>query len=128
MGPHREEIGFAAEMVSLLLDEGAISSVVKWQGLVVLQGLDTQYVAFIHHEWDEDYNWIEVDSVKNELVPDFLFMLSSDDKRTYDRIVSYLEEKGVVNTSGRIMEVKTGDMPFGVYLTHHKGILFVGTD
>lgn len=128
MGPYREDIGFAADMVSLLLDEEAISRVVKGDGLFVLNGLDEQEVPFIHYDWDEDYNWIEVDSVKNELVPDFLFMLSSDDKRTYDRIVSYLEEKGVVNTSGRIMEVKTGDMPFGVYLTHHKGILFVGTD
>lgn len=126
-GPHRADLGFAADMVSLLLDEEAVSRVVKGDGLFVLNGLEEQEVPFTHYDWDEDYNWIEVDSVKNELIPDFLFMLSSDDKGTYDRVVSYLGAKGLVNSSGRIVEVKTNDMPFGVYLTHHKGILFIGT-
>lgn len=126
-GPYQEEIALVAETTSLLLDEEAISRVVKGDGIFILNGLEEQEVPFTHYGWDDDYNWIEVDSVKNELVPDFLFMLSSDDRGLYDRLTDYLVRKGEVQAYGRLVEIRQPNMPFGIYLAHHNGILFAGS-
>lgn len=126
-GPYEEELGLAAEMVSLLLDEEAVGRALRGDGLFVLNGLEERDVPFTHYDWDEDYNIIEVDSVKTELVPDFLLMLSSDDRALYDRFTAYGVTKGYLTDHGRFVEVRNDEIPFGIYLAHHRGILFVSS-
>ncbi len=126
-GPYQEETALATAILSVLLDEAAIARAVRGDGLFVLNGLEEREVPYTYYDWDEDYNMIEVDSVQSALVPDFLFMLSSDDRTIYDRVVSYLASKGHVLDYGRIVEVNRSDMPFGVFMAHHRGILFVGS-
>lgn len=126
-GPYQEETALTTAIVSLLLDEAAIARALRGDGLFVLNGLDEREVPYTHYDWDEDYNLIETDSVKTEPVPDFLFMLSSNDRTIYDRMVSYMAVKGHVFNHGRIVEVSQPDMPFGIFMAHHQGILFVGS-
>jgi|GEM_PF-6243615 len=125
--PYEEELGLVTEAFSLLLDEAAVGRALRGDGVFVLNGLEEQDVPFTHYDWDEDYNIIEVDSLRKELVPDFLLMLSSDDRALYDRYTAYAVTKGNLTDHGRFVEVQNTNMPFSLYLAHHRGILFVST-
>ncbi|WP_257658354.1 hypothetical protein [Parapedobacter lycopersici] len=127
LGQHEQEITLAADVVSLLLDEAAIARVAKGDALFVLNGITEEEVPYIDYEYDDNYDYKEVEKTKMETIPDFLLMFSSDDNKLYDQVTNYIYQKGLVSETDGIFSVEESDLPFGLYFTRRDGIIFLGT-
>lgn len=124
---YEADIALGADLVSLLLDEAAVAKVAKGDALFVLNGVSEQEVPYISYEYDEDYNYTEVEKTKLETIPDFLLMFSSDDEPLYNRIMTYVTRKGYLTEQGGTYRLTNGNLPFELVFARKKGIVFVGT-
>lgn len=124
---YENEISLGAEIVSLLLDEEAIASVAKGDGLFVLNGIAEKEVTYTDYEYDEDYNYKEIEKTKMETIPDFLVMFSSDNVNLYNRLVSYLQYKMLLSDDDGIFHIEQSELPFDLYLYRRDNIVFLGT-
>lgn len=129
-GPaYADEIGIASDLFSLLLDEEAISKVVKGDGLFIFNGLSQKEVSFKTFEYNEDnFETKEVMKTKKETLPDFLFMFSSDDQRLINKLIAYGVKKEIVKSTQGYYELSIPKSPIGLYLTLKNGIVFIGTN
>jgi len=124
---YENEISLGSEIVSLLLDEEAIASVAKGDGLFVLNGIAEKEVTYTDYEYDEDYNYKEVEKTKMETIPDFLVMFSSENAELYNRLVNYFQYKMLLTDNGGIYHIEESDVPFDLYLYRRDNIVFLGT-
>ena len=124
---YEDDIDLAAELVSLIIDEKALAKVAKGDGLFVLNGVAEQEVPYITYEYDDDYNYYEVEKTKTEVIPDFLFMFSSDDIALYNRIMSYASRKGYLVEDNGVYTLSNTELPFELLFTRKNGIVFIGT-
>jgi len=121
-----EEMDLGADLISLLLDEEAVSKVIKGDALFVINGLNTKEVTYTAYEYDDDYKQKEVTKTKNEVLPDFLFMFSSDDTRLINKLIKYGINKNFVTAEGNIYKLMEKKSPIDVYLQIKDGIVFFG--
>ncbi|WP_186462431.1 hypothetical protein [Pedobacter suwonensis] len=121
-----EEMNLGADLISLLLDEEAVSKVIKGDALFVINGLNTKEVTYTAYEYDDDYKQKEVTKTKNEVLPDFLFMFSSDDTRLINKLIKYGINKNFVTAEGNIYKLMEKKSPIDVYLQIKDGIVFFG--
>lgn len=126
---YAEIIDVFATSFDILLDEAAIAKVFKGDNLIVLNGVTKKEVTYTDYEYDEDYNYTEVERTKTENIPDFLWMFSSDDVRIFEKLIKIgIREEGLVDHGG-IYELKTGSREvIKPFLLIHKGIVFLGND
>lgn len=124
---YEDDINLGAEMVSLILDEAALANVAKGDALFVLNGISEQEVPYISYEYDDDYNYSEIEKTKVETIPDFLFMFSSDDVSLYSRVMGYALRKGFLLEENGVYELTNTELPFGLFVTRRDGIIFIGT-
>ncbi|WP_148042773.1 hypothetical protein [Pedobacter jejuensis] len=121
-----EEIELGTDLFSLLLDEEAVSKVVKGDALFVINGLNTKEVTFTSYEYDDDYNRKEVTKTKNETLPDFLFMFSSEDNRLMNKLIKYGINKNYVSVNENIYKIEEKKSPIDIYFMIKDGIVFFG--
>lgn len=121
-----EEMDLGADLISLLLDEEAVSKVIKGDALFVINGLNTKEVTYTSYDYDDDYNQKEVTKTKNETLPDFLFMLSSEDTRLINKLIKYGVNKNLVSAEGNIYKVMEKKSPLDIYFQIKDGIVFFG--
>lgn len=121
-----EEMDLGADLISLLLDEEAVSKVIKGDALFVINGLNTKEVTYTTYEYDDDYKQKEVTKTKKETLPDFLFMFSSDDTRLINKLIKYGVNKNFVSAEGAIYKIMEKKSPIDIYLQIKDGIVFFG--
>ncbi len=121
-----EEMDLGADLISLLLDEEAVSKVIKGDALFIINGLNTKEVTYTTYEYDDDYKQKEVTKTKKETLPDFLFMFSSDDTRLINKLIKYGVNKNFVSAEGAIYKIMEKKSPIDVYLQIKDGIVFFG--
>ncbi|WP_025143147.1 hypothetical protein [Pedobacter jeongneungensis] len=121
-----EEIDLGTELFSLLLDEEAVSKVIKGDALFVINGLKTKEVTYTTYEYDDDYKQKEVTKTKNETLPDFLFMFSSEDHRLIDKLIKYGIHKNMVTVENNIYKIQEKKSPIDIYFMIKDGIVFFG--
>ncbi|SDG48587.1 hypothetical protein SAMN05421827_10736 [Pedobacter terrae] len=121
-----EEMDLGADLISLLLDEEAVSKVIKGDALFVINGLNTKEVTYTSYDYDDDYNQKEVTKTKNETLPDFLFMFSSEDTRLINKLIKYGVNKNLVSADGNIYKVMEKKSPIDIYFQIKDGIVFFG--
>ncbi|MGN0019158.1 MAG: hypothetical protein ACI35Z_00085 [Sphingobacterium hotanense] len=126
---YSEIVDVFATSFEILLDEKAIAKVFKGDNLIVLNGVTNKEITYTDYEYDEDYNYTEVERTKTEAVPDFLWMFSSDDVSIFEKIVKIgLREEGLIDHDG-IYEFKVSSREtIKPYLLIDKGIVFMGND
>lgn len=127
LGGFKEEIDLGATVFSLILDEKAIGKVVKGDGVLVLTSVKEQEVKYTTYEYDDDYNSIEVEKMKKETLPDFLWMFSSDDMKLMERLLSVGLSKHAITEENGIYTFKNKKSPFDVHILLKDGIVFIGT-
>src|SRR5690606_21671948 len=86
-----------------------------------------QEVPYTSYEYDEDYNYIEIDTTKVETVPDFLLMFSSDDEPLYKRIMAYVMSKGFMTEQNGVFRLAVDDLPIELASDRKNRIVFIGT-
>ncbi|QIL40968.1 hypothetical protein G7074_17880 [Pedobacter sp. HDW13] len=121
-----EEMDLGADLLSLLLDEEAVSKVIKGDALFVINGLNTKDVTYTTYDYDDDYKQKEVVKTKKETLPDFLFMFSSDDTRLINKLIKYGVNKNFVSADGNIYKIIEKKSPIDIYFLIKDGIVFFG--
>jgi hypothetical protein len=121
-----EEMDLGGDLISLLLDEEAVSKVIKGDALFVINGLKTKEVTYTSYEYDDDYKQKEVTKTKNETLPDFLFMFSSEDTRLINKLIKYGVNKNFVSAEGSIYKIMEKKSPVDIYFQIKDGIVFFG--
>jgi len=121
-----EEIEIGTDLFSLLLDEEAVSQVVKGDALFVINGLNTKDVTYTTYEYDDDYKQKEVTKTKKETLPDFLFMFSSDDNRLMNKLIKYGVNKNYISANNNIYKIEEKKSPVDIYFMIKDGIVFFG--
>ncbi|WP_209435591.1 hypothetical protein [Pedobacter kyungheensis] len=120
------EMDLGADLLSLLLDEEAVSKVIKGDALFVINGLNSKEVTYTTYDYDDDYKQKEVIKTKNETLPDFLFMFSSDDTRLINKLIKYGVNKNFVSAEGNIYKIIEKKSPIDIYFLIKDGIVFFG--
>ncbi|KQR70516.1 hypothetical protein [Pedobacter sp. Leaf176] len=121
-----EEIELGTDLFSILLDEEAVSKVIKGDALFVINGLNTKDVTYTSYEYDDDYNQKEVTKTKKETLPDFLFMFSSEDNRLMNKLIKYGINKNYVTANNNIYKIEAKKSPIDIYFMIKDGIVFLG--
>lgn len=129
LGDKTEEMELGAELFSLLLDEEAVSKVIKGDAMVVLSGISEKEVTYIDYEYDDAYNYTEVEKTKMEKAPDFLLMISTEDTKFINNLMNYLVKKGEVQKENGYYKIADSnrEFPLGLFFTIKDGIFFLNT-
>ncbi|WP_133248474.1 hypothetical protein [Pedobacter yonginense] len=122
-----DEMDLGADLLTLLLDEEAVSKVIKGDALFVVNGLTTKDVTYTTYDYDEDYNQTEVTKTKKETLPDFIFMFSSEDNRLINKLIKYGINKNRVSVNQNIYKIEEKKSPIDIYFMVKDGIVFFGS-
>lgn len=125
---YSDEIGMATDLFSLVIDEEAISKVIKGDGIFIFNGLSQKEVSYKSYEYNEEnFETTEVMKTKKETLPDFLAMISTEDTRLINKLIAYGVKKEVVKGKNSYYEVSIPKSPLALYFTIKDGIIFLGT-
>lgn len=126
---YSDEIGMATDLFSLVLDEEAISKVIKGDGIFIFNGLSQKEVSYKSYDYNEEnFETTEVMKTKKETLPDFLAMISTEDTRLINKLIAYGVKKEVVKSKNSYYEVTIPKSPLALYFTIKDGIIFLGTN
>ncbi|KIO77039.1 hypothetical protein TH53_11780 [Pedobacter lusitanus] len=126
---YKDEVGMATDLFALLLDEEAVSKVIKGDGLFIFNGLTQKEVTYKSYEYNEDnFEKDTVTKTKKETIPDFLLMVSTEDTRLLSKLIAYGVKKKVVTAMQNYYELSIPKSPMAVYFAIHNGIIFFGSD
>ena len=124
---HLEDlVPIATRLVSLLLDEEAIAKMVRGDMLFVMNGIEQKEVTYTTYEYDENYESTEVTKTKMETIPNFLFMVTSEEKEIFDRLMRIGTNEGVVTFENGFYQVNIPDVPFSLSMLFKGNTLLIG--
>lgn len=124
-----DEIGMASDLFSLLLDEEAVSKVVKGDGLFIFNGLSQKEVSYKSYEYNEEnFETKEVTKTKKETLPDFLLMFSSEDHQLLNKLIAYGVKKQFVKNNQGYYEMSIPKSPMALFFALKKDMIFLGTN
>lgn len=127
-GAYTDELSMATDLFSLLLDEEAVSKVLKGDALFVFNGLTQKEVTYKTNEYNEEnFETKEVTKTKKESIPDFLFMTSTEDTRLINKLIAYGVKKEIVKDHQSYYELTIPKSPVAFYFAIKSGIIFLGT-
>lgn len=116
-------------MFNVVVDEKAVAKVFPGDNLLVINGVTQQEVTYTDYEYDEDYNYQEIEKTKTETVPQYLWAFSSENSTLFQQILAILEQENEVLNLDGIYEVQTrkssGLTP---YVTMGNGMVFLSND
>ncbi|MCF6405032.1 hypothetical protein L3C95_19175 [Chitinophaga filiformis] len=126
---YSEEMAFAADLVSVMLDEKAIAQVVKGDALFLLTNLSRKQVTYQTYNYNEEtFEYKDTVMTKTETLPDFLFMFSSDDTRLVEKLLNYGIKKEKIQLNNGIYSIaQMRKNPFTMHVLIKDGIVFLGT-
>ncbi|MGB4774984.1 MAG: hypothetical protein WBP45_07430 [Daejeonella sp.] len=125
---YEDEAALASDFISLLLDEEAISKVLKGDGLFILTGVTQKEVTYKTYDYDEEYKATEVEKVKKETTPEFLFMTTTEDTRFLEKLIKYGIKKQVVSANVGFYKITLPKNTMNLYVMIKDGIIFLGTN
>lgn len=84
-GEYADVVTIAATALEIGLDEKSIGKVMKGDHVFFLNDLQKVTKDYVTYEYDDDddYNYKEITKTKDEYVPNFLWMFTSQDQRLY---------------------------------------------
>ncbi len=124
MGVTGDEISVGAEFISLLLDEEAISKVIKGDAMVLFNGVYQYETTYTDYDYDENFNAKEIQKTKKESIPSFMMMFSSDESAFTKKLISYGIKKEAIKINGTFYEMSVPKSPFPIYFMQKDGIFF----
>jgi hypothetical protein len=127
---YHDEIGIGAELFSLLLDEKAVAKVIKGDAILLLNDIGPKEYTYTTYDYDDDYQRTEVKKTKTETLPDFLFIMSSDDTRLLEKLLRYGIRKEKISFKNGIYTLDnkiTRSNPFSLHILMKDGMIFCGT-
>lgn len=127
MPMYGEEASLIVDIFELLIDEEAIAKVIPGDMVFLLSGISKKEMTYTSYEYDEDYQYTEVEKTREETVPDFLFMMSTEDAKFINKIIDYGLKKNALTYDNKLFSMRMPDSPLDVHFLIKDGILFMGT-
>ncbi len=125
MGLSSDEYSLIAEFFSFVIDEDAISQLVKGDGMVLFNGLYQQQTTYTDYVYDENYKATPVEKSKTDTLPRFLLMLSSDENNFERKLINYGIKKETVKQRDGFYELTIPSSPMSFFFTNKEGIFFL---
>ncbi len=127
MALYGDEASLAVDLVELLLDEAAVAKVFPGDMLFMLSGISEKEVTYKSYEYNDNYEYEEIEKTKKETVPDFLMMVSSEDQNLMKKLVNYGIKKEVVEANNGYYSIVIPESPLAIYFAFKNNIIFLGT-
>ncbi|WP_437918922.1 hypothetical protein [Sphingobacterium sp. LRF_L2] len=121
-------ISIAGTALDIALDEKALAKVIRGNHLVFINDLKKVTTEYIDYEYDEDYNYKEVKKTKEEEIPNFLWMLTSEDQRIFKGLLAFAEKKKQATQDNGIYKISEKPTSTPFYILFKEDIIFVGND
>lgn len=77
---YRDEYSIVGDLVTLVLDEEAISKAITGDAVFILNNISQKEVEYYSYDYDENYNYERVLKTRIRTVPDFLFIMGSEEE------------------------------------------------
>lgn len=121
------------DVVELLLDEKAIGKAYKGDGLFLVTGVNPYKYSYTSYDYDEDeegdFSYKEIKKEKEETLPDFLFMYSTENPVIHRKLLEYaLKRDAVKKKNGIYTFGMRGSNPYSIHMLVKNGIVFIGTN
>ena len=117
-----------SRLFSLLIDEEGAAKILRGDMLLLLTDLREKEVTYTDYEYDEDYNYKKIEKTKTETVPDFLFLVTSEEEKMFRNFMKIGVSENKVDYNNGIYTIPSSrSNPFDVYLMHFDNTLFVGS-
>lgn len=121
-------LSLATTALEIGLDEKAIGKVMKGDNLFFLNDLQKVSKEYIDYEYDENYDYVEVTKTKEEYVPSYLWMFTSEDQRLFKTILAYAVKKEEATHDNDIYTIAEKGNREAIHILFKKDIVFVGSD
>lgn len=121
-----EEIDVFGDVLSLIIDEKAIAKLVTGDALFVLNSFEKKEINYKSYVYDADYKRKEVTKTKETLVPDFTFMLGSEEKELLTKLFKLGQKHHLVKGTNSVFEIiiKEAKLPFNLYAVIKNNVLY----
>ena len=121
-------IPLGADLLSVFLDEEAVGELVRGDMLFVVNDIAKKQVTYTTYDYDENYNRIPIEKTKEETVPDFIFMATSNGESIFNKLMNIAVKENEMTVDNGIYKFNTPrSVPVNVYAMHAKGVLFFAT-
>ncbi|GGH17146.1 hypothetical protein FAZ19_12760 [Sphingobacterium alkalisoli] len=129
MPKYQEAFSIGATLFDIVVDEKAVGKVFKGDNLFVLNGVTMQEITYTDYEYDEDYNYKQIEKTKMDEIPQLLWMFSSDDMRLFEQLLALgVRQEEVVQEDGIYKIGKLSRQFSNFYVLMKDGIVFLGND
>ncbi|WP_196940832.1 hypothetical protein [Sphingobacterium pedocola] len=126
---YQEAFSVGAMLFDIIVDEKAVAKVFKGDNLFVLNGVTKQEITYTDYEYDEDYNYKQIEKTKMDEIPQFLWMFSSDDMRLFEQLLELgVNQEEVLLENGIYKIGKISRQFSNFYVLMKDGIVFLGND
>lgn len=126
---YRDIAGIAATAFEVILDEKAIAQVMGGDHLVFINGLKKVKKEYIDYQYDENtFDYTEIKKTKDDYIPTFLWMFTSEDQRIYKKILALGENKEKVTQNNGIYKIVDNPKGEVIHVLFKDNIVFVSND
>ncbi len=125
---YSEEVSVYIDFLQIMLDEEAIAELVTGDGVLLLNDLSSKTVEYKSWEYDDNFNEKEVTKTKQELLPEFTFMIGSQNEEILTKLFKLsMKHEFLSGKEGYFVssEKFQNELPFDMYLCFKDGILFM---
>jgi len=115
--------------LEIALDEKAIAKIMPGDNLVVVNGITNLKVDYVDYEYDDNYEAKEVKKTKEEKMPSFIWMFTSEDQRIIRKTADVAVSKNEAILADGIYKIKQGNgKDFPVYLMFKEDLVMISND
>ncbi|WP_370407532.1 hypothetical protein [Tenacibaculum dicentrarchi] len=122
-----EEINVVGDVLSLIIDEKAMASLVTGDALFVLNGFEKKQVSYKSYKYDDNYKRKEITKTKETLMPDFTFMMGSKEEKLLTKLFKLGQKHKLVKGAKNVFEldVKKAKLPINLYAVIKNEVLYI---
>lgn len=124
-----EEYSLLADIFSLIIDEENIANAITGDALIILNEVSNKEVEYYSYDYDENYNYERKLRTRVELLPDFSFLVGSNEGDLINKAFKLgLKHEGLkkVDKGYQIID-KYNDFPFDIYFAFDQNIFLTTT-
>ncbi len=124
-----ESVALGTKVFSMLIDEEETAKIFRGDMFLALTNLTEKQVTYTDYEYDEDFNYKEIEKTKTETIPDFIFMFTSEEQEIFNRLVRIgVKEKQLEANNGvyQLIDLPKST-PFNIYVMYKDNMVFLGS-
>lgn len=115
--------------LEIVFDEKAIAKIIPGDNLLLINGIVNLGINYVDYEYDDNYELKEVKRTKQEKVPSFIWMFTSDDQRMIKKALDIAVAKQVASFTRGVYTIKLSDgKDFPLYLMFKEDLVMMSND